>query len=142
MARGTLHAKKENGRNRNGTPHETKHYARDGRVRGPEIEEATGRDGWPPMVRKWWQTWREAPQARDFEATDWMRLAILAPFVEAVLARPSAAALAEIRMNEERLGATVTDRMRARITIEPRDEEDEDAPLAPVAPIGRKRGDV
>lgn len=141
MARGTMHAKKENGRNRNGTPHETKHYERDGVIRGPSLAEATGREGWPPMVHRWWATWREAPQARDFEATDWMRLALLATFVESVLERPSAAALSEIRMNEERLGATVVDRMRARMTIAPR-EDDAERHLAPVAPIGRKRGDV
>jgi hypothetical protein len=140
MARGTLHAKKENGRNRNGTPHASKSYARDTGPHGPTLAEATLREGWPPFVERWWDVWRNAPQAIDFEETDWLRLALLAPVYEAHLARPSAAALAEIRMNEERLGATVVDRMRARMTIEPR--EDADAPVAAVTPIGRKRGDV
>lgn len=140
MARGTMHAKKENGRNRNGTPHPSKAYARTGKVHGPTLAEATLRDGWPPFVEKWWQIWREAPQAIDFEETDWLRLAVLAPVYEAHLLKPSAAALSEIRMNEERLGATVVDRMRARMTIAPR--EDADAPIAGVTPIGRKRADV
>lgn len=140
MARGTMHAKKENGRNRNGTPHASRSYARDGKVRGPELARISHREGWPPFVLEWWETWRRAPQAVDFEETDWLRLALLAPFYESMITKPSAAALSEIRMNEERLGATVVDRMRARMTIEPR--EDEDAPLAAVQPIRRKRGDV
>jgi hypothetical protein len=140
MARGTMHAKKENGRNRNGTPFSSSSYARDTGPHGPTLAEATLRDGWPPFVELWWTTWRNAPQAIDFEATDWLRLALLAPVYEAHLARPSAAALAEIRMNEERLGATVVDRMRARMTIEPRDAGDH---LAAVEPISRRRrGDV
>ena len=140
MARGTLHAKKENGRNRNGTPHASTTFARTGKIHGPTLAEATLREEWSPFVVKWWATWRAAPQAVAFEETDWLRLALLAPFYEAVLLKPSAATLSEIRMNEERLGATITDRMRARMTIEPR--EDDDAPLALVAPIRRKRADV
>jgi len=136
-----MHAKKENGRNRNGTPHSSSHYLRTGKVHGPTLEEATLKEDWAPFVRHWWQTWREAPQAVAFEATDWLRLALLAPFYEAQIERPSAAALSEIRMNEERLGATVVDRMRARMTIEAR-EDDGDTPLAAVTPIGRKRADV
>lgn len=138
MARGTMHPKKENGRNRNGTPHATKAYKRTGRIHGPEIETATFRDSWGPEVRAWWETWRSAPQAVDFEATDWQRLALLAHFVEAVYnppagKAPSSAALSEIRMNEERLGATITDRMRARIVIEPRETPEEDAGATPAA---------
>ena len=139
MARGTLHEKKENGRNRNGSPHASKVYARDGKIYGPTLAEATMRDGWPPFVEKWWDVWRAAPQAVDFEATDWLRLALLAPFYEQQITRPSAAALSEIRMNEERLGATIVDRMRARMTIAPRDDSPD---LAVVTPIGRKRADV
>jgi hypothetical protein len=52
-----------------------------------------------------------------------MRLGILAPLVERYALRPSASALSEIRQNEERLGATVVDRMRARMIV----EESEDA---------------
>ena len=47
---------------------------------------------------------------------------MLAPIVESYLRRPSAAALSEIRMNEERLSATVVDRMRARMRIEDADD--------------------
>ncbi|MEV4281364.1 hypothetical protein [Actinoplanes xinjiangensis] len=58
-------------------------------------------------------------QAAVFEGTDWLRLATLAPIVEAYWRRPSAAELSEIRMNEERLGATVVDRMRIEDDAEP-----------------------
>lgn len=140
MARGTMHAKVLNSANRSGTPHASHMYARTGTVHGPTLEDATLSADWSPFVVKWWDTWRLMPQAVDFEATDWLRLALLAPFYEAVLRKPSAATLSEIRMNEERLGATVVDRMRARMIIEPR--EDAEATLAAVAPIRRKRADV
>ncbi len=132
MARGTMHPSKDASarRRRNAPTHDSTLLPRDGKVRGPEIAEATGRDDWSPGLLSWWKTWREAPQAAVFEATDWSRLALLAPIVEGYLRRPSAAALSEIRMNEERLGATVVDRMRARMTIEAADDEDgEDAPV-------------
>lgn len=123
MARGTLHAPKENRRRRNAPAHDKILLSRDGEVRGPELSELTSRDDWHPLVVKWYETWRRSPQAQAFESTDWMRLGILAPLVERYALRPSASALSEIRQNEERLGATVVDRMRARMVI----EESEDA---------------
>lgn len=100
---------------------------RDGVLRGPTIEEATLRDDWSPEVRAWWDTWRRAPQAALFEDTDWRRLAIMAPILASYYRKPTAAALVEIRLNEERLGATYADRLRSRIRI-----EDDTATLAPV----------
>jgi hypothetical protein len=131
MARGTLHSPKPEGqkRRRNSPTHGETMLVRDDEVRGPSLEEATGvaAESWLPQVVTWWETWRNAPQAQVFEATDWGRLAMLAPIVQAYWKRPSAAALSEIRMNEERLGATVVDRMRARLRIEEDDVEGEDA---------------
>lgn len=126
MARGTMHAAKPEGqrRRRNKPTHDTKALQADGQIRGPELV-----GEWDPIVVEWHMTWRRSPQAALFEDTDWMRLQMLAPIVQAYNRRPGAAALSEIRMNEERLGATVVDRMRARMVIE---REDEDAPLAPV----------
>ncbi|MEU1759995.1 hypothetical protein ACFYON_17450 [Micromonospora sp. NPDC005686] len=49
---------------------------------------------------------------------------MLALVYEAILKRPSAALLAELRMNEERLGATVVDRQRARMVIEHAEDDD------------------
>lgn len=124
MARGTLHAPKEQSRSRNKRPHDQKTLSADGTVRGPGLI-----GDFDPIVTKWHETWRTSPQAALFEDTDWMRLQMLAPIVQAYYRRPGAAALSEIRMNEERLGATVVDRMRARMVIE---REDDNAPLAPV----------
>jgi hypothetical protein len=97
---------------------------RDGVLRGPTIEDATGSSAWEPFTRKWWETWRAAPQAALFEDTDWSRLATLAFIFDGNVRRPSAAAMSEIRMNEERLGATYADRLRARIRVT--DGEDAD----------------
>lgn len=135
MARGTMHPGKptDQRRRRNAPTHPTTVVTRDGVVRGPTLVQATARLDWDPVVVRWWDTWRRAPQAQLFEETDWMRLATLAPIVAAYWKRPSAAALSEVRMNEERLGATVMDRLRARIRIEePGDSEDGDASLAVV----------
>lgn len=128
MARGTMHAQKPEGarRNRNKSPHDTTTLIRDGEVRGLSLTETVGaepEDGWLPQVLAWWETWRRSPQAQAFEATDWLRLATLAPIVQSYWRKPSAAALSEIRMNEERLGATVVDRMRARMRITDPDPE-------------------
>jgi hypothetical protein len=112
---------------------------RDDETRGPDLETMTGRDDWSPAVVAWYAVWQDSPQAQAFESTDWMRLAILAPIMEGYFKRPSAAALSEIRMNEERLGATVVDRMRARMKIEARAD---DGPAAPVVSIVQTRADI
>ena len=138
MARGTMHSGKspETRRRRNPPTHDTTTLYRDGEKRGPDLEAATGRDDWSEPLRAWWTTWQHAPQAQAFEATDWQRLVLLASIVESYLTRPSAAALSEIRLNEERLGATVVDRMRARMRV-----EDDDREPAPVVGI-KSRDDV
>lgn len=125
MARGTLHASKPDGsrRRRNAPTHDSTTLVRDDELRGPALADATGIADWAPPVLKWYDTWRRAPQAQAFEETDWQRLATLAPIVAGYWKRPSAAALSEIRMNEERLGATVVDRMRARMRIVDPDPE-------------------
>lgn len=134
MARGTLHAPKGEGRRRRNAPaHGETVLADDGIRRGPDLPA-----GYDPAVVEWFETWRTSPQAVVFEATDWQRLLMLAPIVQAYMRRPSAAALGEIRMNEERLGATVVDRMRARMRV----ERDDDGAEAPVVALADRRGDV
>lgn len=108
---------------------------RDGVLRGPDLADATLRPDWPAEVLAWWEDWRRSPQAALFEDTDWRRLALLAPMVAAYLRRPSAAALSEIRLNEERLGALYVDRLRAKIHV----SAEEDAPLASVEEISSSR---
>lgn len=139
MARGTTHAQKSNRRRTNAPTFDAIPLTRDGLVRGPSLEELTERENWLPGTIKWYETWRRSAQAQVFEDTDWMRLGQLAPLVEANIKRPSAAAMSEIRMNEERLGATVVDRMRARMTIDS-GEPSEDA--APVVRLVDARRDI
>lgn len=141
MARGTMTAGKpaDQRRNRSKPAHEEISLPRDGVLRGPDLAELTGRDTWPVAVQIWYTTWRKSPQAAAFEDTDWMRLGMLAPIIEGYFKRPGAAALGEIRMTEERLGATVVDRMRARMKIEPRED---DAPVAPVLSIAESREEI
>lgn len=124
----------------------------DGLVRGPDLMEETGRENWHPSTLAWYDRWRRSPQAQLFESTDWGRLVMLAPTVDFYHStpRPSASALGEIRLNEERLGATYVDRLRARIHIKrdddgangPGDKRQVSRPPGNVTPIGRPREDV
>lgn len=146
MARGTTHAAKPEGqrrrRNAPTTPGE-REFRDEGRTYGPTIEAATLQGDWPPAVVRWWEAWRRQPQAVSFQDTDWQRLADLAPLRAMLLDDLSPGErvkiLGEVRMNEERLGATYTDRRRAGIRIT-RDESAEDSPgLASVTPIASAR---
>lgn len=136
MARGTMHAAKpdDQRRRRNKPAHDSKVYEDDGSAYGPTLAELTGRS-WRGEVEAWFEDWRHMPQARDFERTDWRRLALIAPLVEKMIDNPGAAAMSEIRMNEERLGATVTDRMRARMVISRDSDDEEGGGLASVTSI-------
>lgn len=82
-------------------------------VRGPVLE-----GDWLPETVRWYETWRRSPQAAVFVATDWQRLAMLAPLVDDYFDRPHHLKLAEVRQNESLLGATHVDRLRARIKVE------------------------
>lgn len=120
MARGTTHAPKPEGqrRRRNAPVNGERELIRDGLVRGPELDELTGVDSWSPPTRAWFATWRRSPQSQVFEATDWQRLGMIAYLVEDYFGGAADRGLmAEIRQNEERLGATFTDRQRARMRI-------------------------
>lgn len=86
------------------------------------------RDGYSMATQRWWDVWVESEQAESFKATDWMRLQMLAPLVEAYFRRPGHNALAEIRQNESLLGATVTDRMRLRMNRKDSDKSGSDRP--------------
>lgn len=105
-------------------------------------------------TKRWWDAWCDCPQAASFTQTDWNRLLMLAPLVEAynrmtdvdalTELNPSNAIkiLAEIRQNESLLGATHLDRLRGRIKIE-RDKnagaENEDDPPEGVAILDEYR---
>jgi hypothetical protein len=144
MARGTLHAPKpdDQRRRRNKPAHGENVVRDDGVLRGPDLLEETGRE-WSVATTRWYTTWRRSPQAQLFEATDWERLLTLVPLVEYYHSgpKPSAAALSEIRLNEERLGATIVDRMRARIVIEHDDPDGADADVVQLRSVS-SRADV
>jgi hypothetical protein len=124
---GTGPAPKPNRRRRNADTYadvQTRIGSTSDQLRGPELEVASaGRmHVWDPdvtgLVGEWWNTWRRAPQAEIFLDTDWSRLAMLIPLVAEYFTRPHFAKLAEIRQNESLLGATVTDRLKARIKVD------------------------
>ena len=71
-------------------------------------------NGYLPQTRKWYRTWATSPQASRFLATDWQRLAMLAPLVDTYFTDPRATIFAEICKSESMLGATEADRLRLR----------------------------
>lgn len=92
--------------------------------RGPTLATATQGQSltWKPeiqdLVGAWWTRWRLSGQAEMFLDTDWGRLALVAPLVASYYAHPTHLKLGEIRQNESLLGATVVDRLKARIRAE------------------------
>lgn len=68
-------------------------------------------------TREWYTTWARSPMATKFVGTDWSRLRILAPLVDQAFRAPTPRLLAELRLQESLLGATVMDRQRLRMKI-------------------------
>lgn len=87
----------------------------DDSVRGPELP---GKDGYLPQTVEWYETWRRSPQASTFVNTDWQRLHFVAALVDRYWQNPHHLVMAEIRQSESLLGATYTDRLRARMKVE------------------------
>lgn len=83
---------------------------------------------WSEPTRRWWATWVAAPQTEFFTATDYQRLQQLLPLVERYWFAPSVPMMAEIRLNESLLGATVVDRMRLRWDVTRPAANDDDKP--------------
>lgn len=106
---------------------------------GTEAPKLRGYSKYSAATRSWWDTWCDSPQASAFTSTDWQRLAMLAPLVDLYWAEPKTALLAEIRLNEERLGATLADRQRLRMKLPGPNEESKRPALAPVADIADRR---
>lgn len=101
----------------------------------PEAPKLFKRAKYSTAVHRWWDTWAESPQAEAFLPSDWERLQMLAPLVQLYWEEPKTSILAEIRLNEERLGATVRDRQSLRMTVRPQSAVDgsaeDDAEEAP-----------
>lgn len=103
----------------------------DGQLRGPALE-----GSWRADTRAWYDTWRWSPQAAVFLATDWARLRLMAPLVDSYFDRPTDRKLAEIRQNESLLGATLVDRLKARMWV---DEPEAEKPAAGVTALDEYR---
>lgn len=84
-----------------------------------------------PRTLAWWDMWAESPQAESFLPSDWTRLQMLASVVDQFFMTGDKNLLAEIRLNEEKLGATVRDRQNLRMTFKsdkPEDKGNENPP--------------
>lgn len=68
-------------------------------------------------TREWYDTWARSPMATRFTGTDWQRLRMLAPLVDEANREPSTRLMAEIRLQESGLGATILDRQRLRMRV-------------------------
>lgn len=116
----------------------------DGITRGPDLVEVTGRTDWHADTLRWFGAWRTSPQAQAFLATDWERLVMIAPH-RVVIARnperPSSSAIAELRLNEERLGAALADGIRLRMRVADGPER-ADAVVTTLRPRSQPRTDV
>jgi hypothetical protein len=71
---------------------------------------------WPQATLDWWQSWIDEPISADFRATDWSFLLDTA-LLHAAVWRGELKYLGELRLRVAKLGATVEDRARLRITF-------------------------
>ena len=87
----------------------------DGKTRGPELPSEVD---WHPQTIKWWQTWRTSPLSQAWIDTDWDFLLDTALMHNEMWARGKWEFAAELRLRVAKLGATVEDRQRLRISVE------------------------
>lgn len=80
---------------------------------------------WPEATRRWWSTWGSEPVAQDFSATDWDFLLDTALIHAKVWGEADLKLLPELRLRVAKMGATVEDRARLRITYAAADEADD-----------------
>ena len=72
----------------------------------------------PAATKRWWETWKAAPQAATFTATDWSFLLDTA-LLHARYWTGDGSVAAELRLRVAKFGATVEDRARLRMTVAP-----------------------
>lgn len=89
------------------------------------------------QTRTWYETWARSPMATKFASTDWQRLLEIAPLKDQYFRRPDKGLAAELRLQEERLGATVMDRQRLRWRVADRDEQKEPASVTKLSDVRR-----
>lgn len=94
-----------------------------------------------PATRAWYRVWSTSPQAQLFIATDWQRLHQLALLVDAYYREPSKELMAEIRLNEAKLGATPEDRLRLRWRLAQQADDGGEQETSGQAPAKSRRRD-
>ena len=114
----------------------------DDAVRSPDLPEldddAEGNPrGWPRQTRRWWETWRKAPQSQTFADTDWDFLLETALIHRAFMLGDLKQA-AELRLRVAKFGATPEDRMRLRLQVIAPDVAKAPAVSKPAGSAGRK----
>lgn len=87
----------------------------DGELRGPELPVYVN---WHPQTRAWWETWRRSALAQTWTDTDWDFLLDTALMHHEMWDRQSWALAAEVRLRVSKLGATVEDRLRLKISVD------------------------
>lgn len=107
-------------RRRNTTP-PTNKVSADGRTRGPQLPKDVLPEGetWHSRTKAWWLTWRTSPQAKTFTGTDWEFLIDTALMHHQMWEKGRWDFAAELRLRVAKFGATVEDRMRLKMEVEP-----------------------
>jgi hypothetical protein len=88
---------------------------------------------------EWYETWAHSPMATLFTGTEWQRLRMLAPLVDQANREPSTRLMAEIRLQESGLGATLLDRQRLRMRVGASEQEPSDSEPTRPASVMRLR---
>lgn len=116
--------------------------APDDAVRGPDLPELDDDTegnprGWPRQTRRWWETWRKAPQSQTFTDTDWDFLLETA-LIHRAFTLGDLKQAAELRLRVAKFGATPEDRMRLRLQIAAPGEAKTEPAKIPASTPGRR----
>lgn len=110
---------------------ETTELALDASFKAPSLP---GSSRFLAATRRWYRVWCGSVQAPQFIDTDWLRLHMLAQLVDAFYRTDNPAIakqlLGEIRLNEQKLGATPEDRLRLRWQFRKAEQEEATAAKA------------
>lgn len=113
-------------------------------LRFEEAEQPDLPDGfpWPDATLKWWQMWRDSPQAEHFGSTDWSFLLDTAVLHAQLWGNGDTSVMAELRLRVAKFGATPEDRARLRMQFAEADEADSKRPEGARRPSARERAKV
>lgn len=100
---------------------------------GIPIPEAS--PNWLPVSRSWYNSLRYSGQSAFYEASDWTTAVCAAQAYDIFLRTYNASTLAVFERLSARLGATISDRARARIVLDEPEHADADEDAADEAVI-------